>query len=157
MKRTILLILTILTLAFIWGHSMMSVPASASESGGVLELIRPLLEIFVGKGNATNHLVRKLAHFAEYGTLGLELGLLICAEWINFRAKKTLPLPDGLIKKGLVCLLAVFIVAFLDESIQILSGRGPLVEDIWLDLSGGAAMLAVVLLIKKLFHVKISA
>ena len=29
------------------------------------------------------------------------------------------------------------IVAFLDETIQIFSGRGPMVSDIWIDLAGG--------------------
>lgn len=34
--------------------------------------------------------------------------------------------------KAFIC----FTVAFLDESIQILSGRGSLISDIWVDLIG---------------------
>lgn len=58
-----------LTLAFIWGHSCMPVSTSAAVSGHVLEWLHPFLELFVDGGNATDHLVRKLAHFAEFSVL----------------------------------------------------------------------------------------
>ena len=32
-----------------------------------------MLELFTGKGNVTDHLVRKLAHFCEYAALGVLL------------------------------------------------------------------------------------
>lgn len=65
----ILSVLLILALAFIWGHSMFSAVDSAEESRRVGQWITPFLEQFVGPGNVTDHLVRKLAHFCEYGVL----------------------------------------------------------------------------------------
>ena len=74
MKKTILTVLLVLMLLFIWGHSMVPAEASAAESGRVGALLTPFLELFVGKGNVTDHLVRKLAHFSEYAALGVLLG-----------------------------------------------------------------------------------
>ena len=38
---------------------------------------------------------------------------------------------------------ACFTVAFLDKSIQILSGRGAMIQDVWVDLIGVCIGLAV--------------
>ena len=63
---TALLLLAILAaLAFIWGNSLDSTVESAAKSGRVGELLRPLLELVVGQGGVTDHLVRQLAHFTE--------------------------------------------------------------------------------------------
>ena len=75
--KRILLVLLILTLAFIWGHSMVPGTLSADESGRALKLLYPLLSIFLDPKYITNHLVRKMAHFTEYAVLGMELRTLI--------------------------------------------------------------------------------
>ena len=108
MKRKVLIVLLVLLLAFIWGHSCMPVDASREESSVVLELLRPLLALVVGKENVTLHLVRKLAHFTEFFCLGCDLALLL-----PFRGKSQL-LAGGL---GML-------TGFIDETIQIFSGRG---------------------------------
>lgn len=72
----ILTILIIATIAFIWSNSLQSVPESQKRSLGVMDKIMPILEVFVGKGNVTDHLIRKLAHFCGFGLLGCELALL---------------------------------------------------------------------------------
>ena len=114
-------VLLALTLAFIWGHSCMPVEDSAAESGFVMELIRPFLEIFVGRGNVTDHLVRKIAHFVEFAALGAQFELL----------------RRGLNVKGAPRSLGPgFLCAFLDESIQLLSDRGAMIIDVWLDSCG---------------------
>lgn len=82
MKKKILIIISILTLIFIWGQSMLPKGQSANESGFIMDLVRPFLEIFVGKGNVTDHLVRKVAHFVEYSVLGVEFALFLVAGWI---------------------------------------------------------------------------
>ena len=41
-------------------------------------------------------------------------------------------------KRALTTLLVAFAVAFLDETIQIFTGRGPMIQDVWIDLSGAA-------------------
>lgn len=114
-------VLLILTLAFIWGHSCMSIQESAAESGVVTRLLAPLLEVFVGEGNVTNHLVRKLAHFAEFAVLGAQLLLL--------RRKRAW---GDIVRSVELGSLA----AFLDESIQLLSRRGAQIADVWLDTFG---------------------
>ena len=72
-QRVALLVVIILTLAFIWGNSLLSREQSSDESAWVLQLVTPVLELFVGKGRVTEHLVRKLAHFTEFALLGFEL------------------------------------------------------------------------------------
>ena len=136
-KRLIILIVILCaTIGFIWIHSMMPQSVSSDESNAVMDFIKPFLEIFVGKGNVTQHLVRKLAHFTEYTALGVELGLLFS------RIKKRFVWKNyPLILVHAVC------VAFIDETIQIFSGRGPAVSDMWIDVSGAALGSAAVLLI----------
>lgn len=82
---TALLLLAILAaLAFIWGNSLDSAVESAAKSGRVGELLRPLLELVVGQGGVTDHLIRKLAHFAEYAVLG---ALLLSLTAVGFRVR----------------------------------------------------------------------
>jgi VanZ family protein len=121
-----LTVLIILTLALIWGHSLLGREASSEESGFVMELLEPDLEMVVGEGNVTEFLVRKLAHFTEFFVLGLEL--------LTFFAYRKPLFPQAF----LLALTHGFFAAFLDETIQIFSGRGPMIQDVWLDVSGFA-------------------
>ena len=126
-------ILLLVTLAFIWGNSLRSEKTSAAESGSVLRIIEPFLESFLGKGNVTGHLFRKLAHFTEFGVLGAELALLIVLRG----RPRAQALMNGL-SGGLAA-------AVTDEALQLLSGRGSMVADVLLDFSGAAAGGAVLL------------
>ena len=121
-----LTVLIILTLALIWGHSLLGREASSEESGFVMELLEPVLEMVVGEGNVTEFLVRKLAHFTEFFVLGLEV--------LTFFAYRKPLFPQAF----LLALTHGFFAAFLDETIQIFSGRGPMIQDVWLDVSGFA-------------------
>ena len=121
-----LTVLIILTLALIWGHSLLGREASSEESGFVMELLEPVLEMVVGEGNVTEFLVRKLAHFTEFFVLGLEL--------MTFFAYRKPLFPQAF----LLALTHGFFAAFLDETIQIFSGRGPMIQDVWLDVCGFA-------------------
>ena len=56
-SKKVLTILIFLTLAVIWGQSLLGREASSEESGFVMKLLAPLLEVIVGKGNVTEHLV----------------------------------------------------------------------------------------------------
>ena len=141
MKRKILIALLVLLLAFIWGHSCMPVDASREESGTVLELLRPLLALIVGEENVTLHLVRKLAHFTEFFCLGCVLALLL-----PFRGRSQL-LAGGL---GML-------TGFIDETIQIFSGRGPAISDVWLDFSGAAAAILILTAVRLLSKRKVTA
>ena len=121
----ILSVIIVLTLAVIWIHSFMSMETSSEESGFVYELLCPFFEIFMGKGNVTELFIRKLAHFTEFMVLGLELML-----YVRF-------LMSG---KRFILLITAWtagtLCALIDESIQILSGRGSQIADVWLDSAG---------------------
>ena len=142
---TVLLLLAVLAaLAFIWGNSLDSAVESSLKSGRMRELIQPLLELLVGQGNVTDHLVRKLAHFTEFAVLGALLLLLTAAA---FRVR---------LQSVVNCLFFLTLAALTDETIQIFTGRGPQVQDVWLDVAGGTAgllaMLALVWLLRGLFR-----
>ncbi len=124
MKKLILPLLTALVLVFIFSNSFAGQEESARDSAFILQLIEPVLELFVGKGNVTQHLVRKLAHFCEFGLLGLLLGL---------RSRK----PNCRV------LLFSLLCALTDETIQIFTGRGPQVQDVWLDFAGAVTGILV--------------
>ena len=125
MRRKILFTLLVLVLVFIWIQSCMPMDMSREESRCVLEYLRPLLELVFGKGHVTVHLVRKIAHFCEFFVLGCIFSLLL-----------PLRFPMRLLAAG-CCLLA----GFIDETIQIFSGRGDQISDVWLDFAGAAAAI----------------
>lgn len=137
-SRIILLVLTILTVLFIWGQSMLPTARSSNESKTVTEVIvKPVKEAITGNRTIKDNVVRKWAHAIEYAALGIELTLLI-------RGRQNLWLT----------LLRVFSygtgIALLDETIQIFSGRGPKVQDVWIDALGvaiGMTVTTVVLVI----------
>lgn len=112
------------------------------------------------KGNSTNNTeikktrpfiqflkknFRKVAHFVEHGVLGLEVFFLaFVIEKLKGKRGKILPLN---ISTLILTLNIGFIAAFLDESIQILSGRGPSVKDMWIDIAGYASFTAICFII----------
>ena len=139
-KKKTLIVLLILLLVFIWGNSCLPVSMSSRESGRILKLVRPFLEVFFGQGNVTHHLVRKLAHFTEFTALGLVMGLLI-----------NQGRPVGL-RSVIFSLVMGLLAAFADESIQMLSDRGDKISDVWLDFSGvvlGSALSLLLLSIRR--------
>lgn len=134
--KTILVVLLALLLAFIWLHSMMPAEDSAEESQRVGQFLTPFLELLVGEGNVTDHLVRKLAHFCEYSALGILAGALLLVK------------KESGIFRWSYALLCALAVAVIDESIQLLAdGRGAQVQDVLLDTAGSLTGLLVVWLI----------
>lgn len=118
------LILTALTLAFIWGSSMLPKTQSANQSRGVFEALKGVLDGIFGVGVITEEILRKLAHGGEFALLGVE----ICLVWLFLARFSARTLHE-------ICFLGLF-VAVADEGIQILSKRGPLVTDILIDFGG---------------------
>lgn len=143
--KTILVVLLALLLAFIWLHSMMPAEDSAEESQRVGQFLTPFLELLVGEGNVTDHLVRKLAHFCEYGALGILAGALLLVK------------KESGIFRWSYALLCALAVAVIDESIQLLAdGRGAQVQDVLLDtagsLTGLLAVWLIAVLVRRLRH-----
>ena len=125
--KTAVIIAVIIMLGFIWGHSMASAEVSGKESVSVMNRLTAVLEFFVGKGNVTDHLVRKLAHFAEFAVLGFFAMLLFL---LNGRRTAS---------DIYRCVLDILAAAVVDETIQLFSpGRAGLVQDILLDTLGGS-------------------
>ncbi|MEA4888168.1 MAG: VanZ family protein [Clostridiaceae bacterium] len=136
MLIVLIFILLLTTIAFIWSNSLQSIPESQERSLGVMDKITSVLEVFVGKGNVTDHLVRKLAHFTEFSALGCELALLAVL-------RKSVRL-----QPFINCLFIGLAVAVIDETIQIFSNRGSQVSDVLLDFSGSVTGIVFVLLIR---------
>lgn len=135
-KFKLALILAIIaTLLFIFINSFLPADVSSEESdtvSGWLEAVFPSSTTF-GRFILDN--VRKIAHFVEYGVLGAELTLYV----LLFERDKR----RGLVKAALLS----FFTAFVDETIQIFSGRGPMISDVWLDFLGALSAIGLCLLI----------
>lgn len=124
--------LTILWLAVIYAFSAQPMAVSAEQSGWLAGLIANLTG-----WQMDQLLLRKLAHLVEYALLGLLAGLALSQT--AWRPRHAL----GLLVAGLMA-------AFLDESIQLLSGRGPAIVDVWIDTAGVAIGLFIALGLSKL-------
>lgn len=116
--KLILCALIALTLLFIFGNSLQS----RAVSGGMSSSLAAFLSGALGF-EVPEFFLRKAAHFSEYALLGLELALLLNPAKACGRDLLDLPL--------LGLLTAVF-----DETLQIFSGRGSMVADVWIDLAG---------------------
>lgn len=128
--RTIIIILIILTLAVIWGHSFMSKAQSSEESGYVKELLDNLINPN-GIMEISEFLIRKCAHFIEYAILGAEFISLLILGGLAPKGDKKFNL---YFKSAIPALF----VALTDETIQYFSGRASRVLDVWLDFAGAS-------------------
>ena len=113
----------ILSIAFCWVQS--AVPSAGSQAES--DFICGLLGGIIG-GN----LLRKIAHFTEYGIVAFFLALYF-VKYKEITVKKTV----NLFLTGLV-------VAFIDETIQLFSGRGAQISDVWIDFAGFFAVATAV-------------
>ncbi len=127
------LVLTILVMVFIFTNSLWDIPTSKATSERVQEWLTPFLERFVGEGNVTQHLVRKMAHVVEFAMLGVMLA---------FFCRKLTLWPFFL----------ALVTGLADETIQIYSGRGPQVQDVWIDFAGACLGIGVTMLTKWLWY-----
>ena len=71
--KILLRVLIVVSIVFAWGHSMIPAAESSEESGFVLELLKPVLSVFLPEDMITGLFIRKLAHFCEYALMGLEM------------------------------------------------------------------------------------
>ena len=77
--------------------------------------------------------IRKVAHFLEFGLLGIEAAVLLLLAYGKGKVRPSLPAPLCKVARSF---LFPVTVAFCDESIQLLSSRGPSVLDMWIDIIG---------------------
>lgn len=119
--------LMVAVLGFIWGNSLLPADSSLSFSEWVRMVLTDSVPIRSGEINWASVFVRKLAHFAEFGALG------VCVAWHHGMLGKKQLRGFGL------CVLA----ACIDETIQFfVPGRGPGLYDVAIDaLGAGCGMM----------------
>lgn len=134
----ILTVAVLINMAMIFFFSSESKKDSGTRSTGVVEMFMHLIypdyddldwdtqmEIMA----STHHLVRKLAHFAEFGLLGFLFTWLVI--YVNHR--------KHWVKKWLEWLIPIvfcLLYAISDEVHQIFSNRGSSAKDVLIDFSG---------------------
>lgn len=102
---------------------------SRAVSGGMSGSLKTWLEQLLHT-EISEFLLRKAAHFSEYGLLGVEFSLLLGLQ--HDKNGKNLQCGRNLLDFPLIGMLC----AVTDETIQIFSGRGSLVPDVWIDTAG---------------------
>ena len=118
-------VLLCLTLAFIWGNSLMGAELSGSLSQWLAKLLGFTEPGPAGEPVVTDGLLRKLAHVCEFGFLGFLLSWLARMTRQTPRAHWLAPIVTG------------FLCACADETIQLfMPDRGGSLFDVWLDFSG---------------------
>ncbi len=139
-KKVLLIIfsiITILILIFIFGNSLFSKDQSSTESGFIYNLCKPLLDFIFGKDVITHNIFRKMAHFSEYMLISLDIMILyIIKNNDSFYKNIYYPISIGLF------------IGVIDESLQIISDRGPAILDVLIDYSGYLTGIIIVILIK---------
>ncbi len=144
-KKWIFLIVYLIYISLIFANSLDPADVSSIKSGAVLQFLNHLF--FADRAILTEHIVRKLAHFAEYAGAGI-LGWLAFSQWIQGRGQRMID----------TCFSGL-LIAFCDETIQLfVSGRSGQVSDMWIDVSGyllgTVCMFGVLQLIKKVENKK---
>lgn len=120
-------------LIFIWGNSLLP----GSVSGAISQWLRDLIALLFPGGldepDAGHGLLRKLAHFTEFCTLGM------CLRWLFGM------LCTRRVKYLLLSFVAGAAAACIDETIQcFVPGRGPGLKDVGIDTLG--VVLGIVLI-----------
>ena len=81
---TVLSLLLVCNLAFIWGNSLVSRSDSHDLSVGVLGFLPGFIRDLFPNQEQLVHIVRKMAHFTEFACLGgLSCGLLAAARTVK--------------------------------------------------------------------------
>ncbi len=134
--KTLLVILILLTLCFIWGNSLLDREESTEVSSGVMDLLRPLLER-LGLYAQDDHILRELAHVAEFGLLGMELAALFLLQYGLCAAA------------GKRAAQLSLLTGVTDELLQMLNDRSSQLLDVGLDFLGACLGIGLVWLIAR--------
>lgn len=135
--KRLIIILIIITLAFIWGNSMIPGKLSSEMSEWFRETLRKLLPFLEGgDAQSEGHILRKTMHFLEYTILGIEM---TCLKNNSRR-----------LDNGKVFLFGI-LAAMTDETIQLFTpGRAGMLQDVWLDSAGFVTGVLTATVIHKL-------
>ena len=146
MKSTKYLVLRILLIIGVFGTLLFTFTQSLlppTNSNEVSEGVRGFLSVIISPDTAfgafVHENIRKIAHFAEYFLLGTFTSFYI----VIFMPSIT-SMPKGRLRFVIYSFVAAPLVALFDETLQIFSGRGPAISDVWLDFSGFLTSAAVI-------------
>lgn len=141
-KCVFFLILSVAVVCFIFSNSLQSRAESKAKSELVAALLNPILN---PHGHLTaddfHTIIRKLAHFIEYGLLGICL-VGVSINWYN--------------KKMWIWITpawTAFFVAVTDEIIQHFTGRACMFIDVLIDLSGAVCSILFAAITIRLWRV----
>lgn len=116
----------VLVTLLIWGNSMRTDTQSDQQSTSLLSWLTPWLSAVGIQPEGFHTILRKLAHFSEYGLLGV---LWTIELWLGPHSEKR----RGTMERLSFCMLT----AFLDETIQLfVPGRSGEIRDVWIDTAG---------------------
>lgn len=122
--RVVFTFAVLYSISFIFGNSMQIADQSAAQSQGITALYNQFAAAH-GLPILTEHLIRKLAHVAEYAMLGFFLMLCLRVYTGHFVRHISWPLFLGLL------------TAVTDETIQTrFVGRSAELRDVWIDSFG---------------------
>ena len=133
--------LLVLNVAFIWGNSLLPKEMSSAFSRFVGRIVSFFIPDSVTVESGEGHgILRKIAHFLEFCSLGVLLSWLIRMKQDRNALSVIMPF---------VCGVAV---AAVDETIQLfIPGRGPHIRDVGIDSAG---VLLGILLVWLLVYLK---
>ena len=121
--RLILILLIVINIAFIFYQSSLSREESGEVSNNVSDVLEEIIPPDTKPGEFVHKNVRKIAHFVEFFSLGV-----LSSAYVFFFMRSY--------KNAALTIPSSIMIALFDETIQILSKRGPSVKDVWLDASG---------------------
>ncbi len=141
--RILMTILTLFFAALIFANSAQSGETSSEHSGRVVNFLQSMFDSLGLAITVSPYAIRKLAHFVEYGILGVLLGLTLRSYTKNVLKCVFIPLFFGLA------------AAVTDECIQLFSpGRAGMIQDVILDFFGMVCGLAASLIFIILYDTK---
>ncbi|MBO5502094.1 MAG: VanZ family protein [Clostridia bacterium] len=134
-RALVFALLALAIVCFIFSNSAQGAEESNEASGWVAAFLRPILDPLGRLDDAVFHkLVRKLAHFVEFGALGV----CLCACFVN----------TPLRRPWISALAGSVLVACCDETIQrFTGGRSCQWQDVCIDSAGAVCGILFVCLI----------
>lgn len=143
----IMTVLTVLFISFIFIHSSKNADISTDESLATMGFFQSILNALGIPVSLTDYIIRKTAHFGEFGLLGV----LVSLTFYSY---------DKQIKNLFKRILSVFFIclttAITDETIQLfVPGRSGQVTDILLDFSGSfTGVIGIYIILYLIFILK---
>ncbi len=132
--------LIVLTLAFIFGNSLLTVEKSNNASSGIVDMVEqiPPVQNAITNDKITKpqltEIVRSFAHAIEFMVLAAELMTLVLL--LNLKP---------LVYAAFLPLFASLAFGVIDESLQMMNDRSPQIEDILKDFAGAVVGVLTVL------------